>query len=142
MNMYYLVGKSFKLEIGHKLLKHQGKCKNLHGHSLKLEVNIASDSLNENDMVMDFSDLKDIMSDLVEEWDHSILLNLHDTELIDFCEKTGSKYVAFDQDPTSEVIAKTIYDFLSEGIKNLGKEIEAFEVVVHETENSVASYGK
>ena len=32
------IGKLFKFEAAHRLPNHPGKCKNLHGHSYKLEV--------------------------------------------------------------------------------------------------------
>jgi 6-pyruvoyltetrahydropterin/6-carboxytetrahydropterin synthase len=47
------------IEIAHRLVDHHGKCSNLHGHSVKVEVEIWSSKLNEMGMVIDFGDIKD-----------------------------------------------------------------------------------
>ena len=37
---YIRVTKKFKFESGHALYGHDGKCKNIHGHSYQLEVTV------------------------------------------------------------------------------------------------------
>ncbi|MFA6423569.1 MAG: 6-carboxytetrahydropterin synthase QueD [Patescibacteria group bacterium] len=66
-----LVTKSFYFESAHKLEDYDGKCKNLHGHSYRLEVTIEG-KVNENGMVMDFSKLKKIVNEqIIDKLDHS-----------------------------------------------------------------------
>lgn len=58
------VTKRFTFEASHQLPWHKGKCKDLHGHSYKLEVEVSREGLaptNEHSIVYDFSDLSDIV---------------------------------------------------------------------------------
>jgi len=68
--MYYLT-KELSFDAAHALthLNYQSKCKNLHGHTWVVKVYLKSEELNENDMVMDFNQIKDIVRAL----DHSNL---------------------------------------------------------------------
>ena len=50
------ISKEFRWEMGHRLQLHKGLCKNLHGHSYKMEVELTGDVL-ENGMVLDYYDL-------------------------------------------------------------------------------------
>ena len=69
------VTKLFEFEAAHYLPDHLGLCKNLHGHSYKLEVEV-SGLMNESGMIMDFSDLKKIINDsIIEKYDHILLNN-------------------------------------------------------------------
>lgn len=69
--------KIFKFEAAHFLPNHPGKCKNLHGHSYTLEVEVSygkGNSLNTNGMVIDFGDLKELIVDYIEaNLDHKFL---------------------------------------------------------------------
>lgn len=71
------ITKQFKFEAAHSLPNHDGKCKNLHGHSYVLEVTVSGkiiESGSKEGMVMDFSDLSKIVeSEIVSQWDHQYL---------------------------------------------------------------------
>ena len=62
------ITKQFTFETGHALYGHDGKCKNIHGHSYKLSVTIFGKPLGDSKsskfgMIMDFSDLKKIVKE-------------------------------------------------------------------------------
>jgi 6-pyruvoyltetrahydropterin/6-carboxytetrahydropterin synthase len=67
----------FFFESAHYLPDHEHKCKNLHGHSYKLEVTVEGDlssSGSSNGMVMDFGRLKKIVQQqIVDRLDHTLL---------------------------------------------------------------------
>ncbi len=55
--------KQFAFEMAHSLWNYDGLCKNIHGHSYKLDVTVIGkpiddESNNKQGMVMDFIDLK------------------------------------------------------------------------------------
>ena len=60
----FTICKTFTFEAAHRLPNHDGKCRNIHGHSYKVEVMMTSLLLNvsgpKEGMVIDFSDLKAI----------------------------------------------------------------------------------
>src|SRR5579883_2052806 len=76
---YASITKTFRFEAAHHLPEHQGKCARLHGHSYKLEVTLRGpikDALGTSDhgMVMDFSDLSQIVKEaVIEPLDHQDL---------------------------------------------------------------------
>ena len=67
------VTKIMEFEAAHCLEGHKGKCKNLHGHSYKLEITVGSSHNDHmvNSMVIDFGDLKEMMKEMVDKYfDH------------------------------------------------------------------------
>jgi 6-pyruvoyltetrahydropterin/6-carboxytetrahydropterin synthase len=55
---------------------YKGKCENLHGHTYKLEVSVVG-RINNEDMVIDFIDLKNIVKENILKFlDHSYLNDL------------------------------------------------------------------
>lgn len=70
------VTKEFTFEAAHKLNNYEGKCANLHGHTYRLHVT-AQGSIRKNGMVLDFVELKQIVSEKVlDKVDHTYLNNL------------------------------------------------------------------
>ncbi len=103
------IAKEFNWEMGHRLPDHFGKCKNIHGHSYKMLVEIDGDVM-ENGMVMDYYHLKDAIEPLVEKMDHAFLVYHEDKTVIDFLEKMNSKRVVVDFQSTVENITKFFLD--------------------------------
>ena len=67
------VGRVFRFEAAHKLPDHKGKCKNLHGHGYKLEIEVTS-KLESNGMIVDFGDLKKkVEASIINLFDHGYL---------------------------------------------------------------------
>ena len=61
---------SFTFEAAHRLPWHAGRCRNLHGHSYRLEVTVAG-PLTENGVVVDFDELGEVVRRVVvDRWDH------------------------------------------------------------------------
>jgi len=132
------LSKVFYFEAGHRLVKgYTGKCNNLHGHSWRLKVTVESDSLYEYDFVMDYKELKNIVSPIVDELDHSFLVYKKDYLILDFLKTNEFRHIIFDDNPTSEVIAKWIYDIIEIEMP-VGTRIS--EVIINETVNSECQY--
>jgi 6-pyruvoyltetrahydropterin/6-carboxytetrahydropterin synthase len=70
------VTKSFRFEAAHQLPWHPGKCRNLHGHSYRLDVTVEG-PLDANGVVVDFDDLTArVDAEIVAHYDHSFLNDL------------------------------------------------------------------
>lgn len=96
---------------GHRLLNYNGKCKHLHGHNGRAIITIESAMLDERGMVMDFSDIKNVVSNWIDEQlDHRMLLQRTDP-VVPMLEKMGEPLFLMDENPTAENIAKLIYQF-------------------------------
>ena len=161
--MKWEISKTFRFEAGHRVWKQnlthgrgaeftrsagvpQNKCVNLHGHSYVLEVTVGSDVLSEQDMVMDFYHVKNALKDLIDEIDHSFIIDVSDPmypELRDVAQKFGAmKIFPVDFCPTAEALAKFFYDHLTKKLEEVGLlgEVKVVKVVLWETATSKAEY--
>ncbi len=103
----------------HRLRGYEGKCENLHGHNWAVEATVASRDLDNKGLLIDFRVLKGKLKEIMNDLDHK---NLNDLPAFKV------------KNPTSENIAKYIYDRLKEGGIALSR------VSVWESSSSCASY--
>lgn len=117
----------------------------MHGHSYKLFVSVKGKPINnlehfKNGMVMDFGDLKKIVnSEIVDEWDHAVLLNANSPHKIlgETLEKEGHKVIYCDYQPTCE---NMLYDIATKIKNKLPENISLAYLKLHETENSFGEW--
>ena len=129
------VAKEFHWEMGHRLPEHFGLCKNIHGHSYKMIVELEGD-LNEQGMIIDFYDVEKIINPIVEKLDHAFMVNKNDTVVLGFLEKMNSKRVVVDFESTVENICTAISEKIVKG--NLPDNIKSVSVRVYETADAYA----
>jgi len=129
------IAKEFRWEMGHRLPFHEGKCKNLHGHSYKCMVELSGKPI-ENGMVLDYYDVKKIIEPVIENLDHAFMVYRDDKELLGLLTQLNSKMVVVDFQSTAENICV----YLLKEIKNsnLPKNINSVKVRIFETENTYA----
>jgi len=110
--------KEFTIEAAHRLPKvpEGHKCGRLHGHSFRLQIWV-SGPVGEDGWVMDFADLKKAFAPVYDRLDHHYLNEIPGLE-----------------NPTSEVLARWIWQELSPSLSILSK------VVVFETCTSGCVY--
>lgn len=76
--MKVAITKVFTFDAAHQLPWHQGKCKNLHGHTYRLEVSVAG-PIHEDGVVADFADVSAVVKRVViEKFDHQYLNDFFD----------------------------------------------------------------
>lgn len=112
----YRVCKSFDVESGHMLSKHPGNCRYPHGHTRRVEVVVAAETLDAGDMVCDFAALRVVVQEVVGRFDHSLAVNSQDPDLraLKGSGRLGERLIVFPgQDPTTEAMAKFIYDHVA-----------------------------
>jgi len=136
----FKVKKFFNIPVGHRLSKHLGRCQFIHGHNLKIEVEVMSENLDKNDMVIDFSILKEIVHEIIDDWDHGFLMNSSDSaydnlKSLSFCNR---RLILLDNsDPTAEVISKYLYEEID---KELPDGIFMKSITVWESDTACAIY--
>jgi len=107
----------------HQLKMVAAKCENLHGHNWKVEVYVAGENLNSAGVLVDFGEVKNLLSDIMFSLDHKFLNELD---------------MFKNANPSSENIAQYIASELSVGLKE--DEINVSRVTVWESENASATY--
>ncbi len=119
---------------GHRLMNHGGKCRNLHGHSVKAAISITHENLNDQSMVCDFSDVKDCVESYVNtQLDHNFLLH-KDDPIIPALIQNNERFLVLDEHPTAEVLSKMIFKHLQTN------GFHVTEVALWETASACASY--
>ena len=140
------VTKRYKFEAAHRLMNHPGHCKNLHGHSYKIVVTVGnSDDLNDQGMVIDFSELsKVVKEEVIDKFDHAVILNSADPlaeALVAFTESEPQNdmcIVLLDEDPTAEYMAMAFAAMIDGKLKDLG--VRVLRMEVWETETAFAAW--
>jgi len=119
---------------GHRLLNYDGKCKYLHGHNGRAVIAIESTQLDERGMVLDFSDIKRVVSKWIDDTlDHRMLLH-RDDPAVPVLREMGEPLFLLDVNPTAENIARLIYEFTA------AHGFPIVEVNLWETPNCFATY--
>lgn len=115
---------SLEFSAAHNLRGYRGKCEELHGHNWKVEAAVKGQTLDNIGMLVDFSDLKKVLKDVLAGLDHAYLNETEPFKKIN---------------PTSENIAAWIYGRLK---KKFPKKVSLSYVKVWETEKNCACYSE
>lgn len=103
------VCKSFTFEAAHRLQNHDGKCRNLHGHSYQVDVEVHCDILNTHGpsegMVMDFGRLSEWWKIVEPTLDHVTILERGDPLIVALRDFGGINLTLCNWPPTAERIA-------------------------------------
>ncbi len=129
------IKRSMFIETAHLLRDHPGACSNIHGHSYKVSVIIQTEQLI-NDMVMDFTDLKNIMNEVIGHFDHALVI---DHVTMRYLGVNGLRVVTMSERPTAENMAKYFFNNIQSKIP---LPIKLKKVIVRETENNEASFSE
>lgn len=134
------VTKSVKFDAAHVLTNHQGLCKNLHGHTYRVEVSVTQAPGDNADMVIDFKDLKKKCEEVIlERYDHAFMYNSEsqaESEIAAVVMKHGMRAVAMPYRSTAENLARHFFGVLREHVAGLCR------VRVWETPDSSAEYSE
>jgi 6-pyruvoyltetrahydropterin/6-carboxytetrahydropterin synthase len=104
-----------------------GKCRNVHGHTYFVNITVAGDELNQSGFLVNFQDLKKIVH---SRYDHTII----NDQTEDFNDSNS------DQFPTTEVIARTIWENIERHLITLSNKPKCLQVLVRETPTSYVVY--
>jgi 6-pyruvoyltetrahydropterin/6-carboxytetrahydropterin synthase len=121
--------------MGHRLPEHFGQCKNIHGHSYKMLVEIEGE-LNKDEMVIDYYDIEKIVNPIIEKIDHAFMVNKKDKEVLEFLEKMNSKKVVVDFQSTAENICLYLLNEIRK--VSLPQNVSEIKVRVYETAHDYA----
>ncbi len=132
------VTKTVKFDAAHLLTDHAGHCKNLHGHTYRVNITVAQPDCDPHDMVIDFKELKRIAIEVIcDPCDHAFIYNTTspvEREIAAVVEKNGLRTCPLPFRSTAENLARHFYGLLAERIPGLAA------VQVMETEDSSAEY--
>lgn len=132
------IAKEFRWEMGHRLPNHNGACRNVHGHSYLMTIEVEGEPEADSGMVVDFMDISAAVKPLVAELDHAFLCQNIDTELWAFLENQDMKRVQIDRPSTVENICGLFADRLR-AFFSTRNNLTCFRVIIRETASSIAA---
>lgn len=128
--------------MGHRLMDHSSKCRNLHGHRYKAEVTligsiVSRDWSSDNGMIADFADIKNVAKSYIDTYlDHSYMFQSQDP-IGDLCEQLGLQCIQVPFPPTAEHLADFLFtqlDILYQ--QHLKESVKLHSITLRETPNS------
>ena len=130
----FKVTKEIHFCYGHRLLQYEGKCRFLHGHNARVEIEMESEALDHRGMVIDFNDVKERLQTWIDTTlDHKMLLNEQDP-VIPLLKNVKEPMVLLKKNPTAEVLAQLVFE------EAKGQGFPVTEVRFWETPTSFATY--
>ncbi len=106
----------------HNLREYKGQCEKLHGHNWKVQVVLKAEKLDKLGMVMDFREVKSVIGEIMNKFDHTYLNELADFKVLN---------------PTTENLSKILYDELK---NTLPRGVKVSRVTTWESERCGATY--
>jgi 6-pyruvoyltetrahydropterin/6-carboxytetrahydropterin synthase len=110
---------------GHALRGYKGKCENPHGHNYRVQVTLEGPQLDAIGLLVDFTHLKEVMRTVIKRLDHQFINDLEPFTTVN---------------PSAENMAKYFYDEVSGNLTGLPPGAKITDVVVWETDTSMARY--
>ncbi|MBU3144021.1 6-carboxytetrahydropterin synthase QueD [Clostridium sp. CF012] len=136
----YILKAEHSFDSAHFLSGYDGKCANIHGHRWKVEVDVQSENLVKggqlDGMVIDFGDLKKDVKDMVDCYDHVLIIQegtMRDLTL-NCIKQDGFNVIVVDFRPTAENFAAFFFRLM----KNKGYNVK--RTTVYETPTNSAAY--
>lgn len=121
---------------GHRILNHESKCNNVHGHNYVLWIYAEAPKLDSLGRIIDFSELKSRIGGWIDKYlDHSFIVFEEDKKVIEFVNEINIKkpYI-LKSNPTAENIAAHLLEsVIPELMKDT--EITVSKLELFETEN-------
>jgi 6-pyruvoyltetrahydropterin/6-carboxytetrahydropterin synthase len=106
----------------HALREYKGKCERLHGHNWRVDLRLAGDRLDAEGLLLDFTEAKRILGEVLERFDHRYL----------------NEVEPFDRlQPSSENIARTIAEAVAE---RFPAGVRVVSVTAWESDRCAATY--
>ena len=135
--------KTIEFCAGHRVMRHDSKCANPHGHHYVVGVTVRgplNDEGAQTGMVMDFSHLRALLERLVHDrWDHGFLVEDGDPlAALLLGADEGWKVDVVAWTPTAENIAAEVLAVLGKALVEVMPGAEVIEVSVRESPTSTA----
>lgn len=136
----YILKTEHSFDSAHFLANYEGKCKNIHGHRWKVEIEVQSETLIKDGqlagMVVDFGDLKKDVKAMVDYYDHALIIeqNTMREETLNCLNNDGFKIIEVNFRPTAENFAA----FFFKTMKDKGYNVR--RSTVYETPTNSAVY--
>lgn len=104
------ITRTHEICMGHRVMNHEGKCKNLHGHNYIFEFTVRSRiSLDSVGRVVDFSEVKSVLCDWLEKnWDHKFMMCKDDPIFAEQENESMQSSYSYYNSPTHKIFTDSV----------------------------------
>ena len=120
----HTIFKDFSFSAAHAIRGHTRGCQNLHGHNYRVRVHLRAGELDALGMVLDFSDLKAMMQEIVGPFDHRVINDIPPFD---------------ERNTTAELISQYVFEEIERRLA-VQERVRVVRVEVWETDTSCAAY--
>lgn len=133
----YTVMTEDSFDAAHFLARYDGKCRNLHGHRWRVQIEVAGEEL-EDGMVVDFTDLKKHLKEMTEHLDHCLIIEEGSlkAKTMEALAEEEFRIVEVPFRPTAEHFSRYFYEEMEKKGHCVTK------AIVYETPNNCAVYSR
>src|SRR6201996_3288659 len=120
----HTIFKDFSFSAAHAIRGHTRGCQNLHGHNYRVRVHLRAGQLDGLGMVLDFADLKAMMQEILDPFDHAVINDIPPFD---------------ERNTTAELLSQYVFEEVE---RRLGgqERVRVVRAEVWETETSCAIY--
>ena len=141
------ISRKGNFDSGHRVMNEFMKCYNIHGHTYLYELTFSFENMEEIGYAIDFKEIKRVGCQWIDDLlDHGMILNPHDTKLIDTTNEYGTKLWLMSLNgrgnycnPSVENIAREVYlameILFDEMYKDKSTGLKIHRIVIYETPN-------
>lgn len=92
MSKVQYISRKGNFDSGHRVMNEFMKCYNIHGHTYLYELTFSFENMQEIGYAIDFKEIKRVFCQWIDDLlDHGMILNPHDTKLIETTKEYGTK---------------------------------------------------
>ena len=144
----YKLKTSIELPIAISTKWEGSKLPTLYGFNYIITITVESENLDKNNMVIDFKQLKKVIHEYFDQYDHSMILT-PDNPLVEVYKKNfeengidfeRSRLFVWDENPTAEYMSKYWHDEVLKLFEKEGLKIEKVAAKVEETLHNAITY--
>ncbi len=125
-----IITRQFAIDMGHRLQKHESKCRSAHGHRYTIELSCTSAELDGVGRVIDFGRIKESVGDWLDDvFDHGFVVEKGDP-MEEWLKAHDQKHLVVDFSPTIENLVRHWFAGAAKILQPLGVQVvkvKAFE---------------
>lgn len=97
--------KDIEIDVGHRILQHESKCRHVHGHRLRIRIHASAEKLDTVGRIVDFGVIKEVIGGwLNNNLDHVFVANPQDP-ILNFLEENKLRHYVMEF-PATEIACK------------------------------------
>lgn len=125
-NKIQYISRKGNFDSGHRVMNEFMKCYNIHGHTYLYELTFSFENMEEIGYAIDFKEIKRVFLQWVDDiLDHGMLLNPHDTKLIETTREYGTKLWLMSLNGEGE--------YCNPSVENIAKEVFLAQEILTDT---------